>query len=220
MKRIITFLLSLIGIAAIGFLAIIGAQTLIKDMLAPEPVGTTITGATVIEHVKQVNKHIFVEQYLSVPITRHEAPPSWGNLLERFGVRQTFVVLVRGTVPAGVDLSQLSENDVWVSPDGRRVQLTLPAPQIFTDNVALDPANSIVLSQSDFCPDLLCTTDVEVMRRDILPAGREALLEAAYQTGILHQAAEEAATYYEQLLRALGVDEVRVVVPGYAVSED
>lgn len=219
MKRIFSFVASLLGFTALCLFALIGVQAIIEERFGPRPNGETISGPVVIEQVRRVNKHVFIEQYQSVEITRRDAPTSWGDVLKKIGIRQEFVMTVKGMVPAGIDLSQLTEQDVWVSPDGRRIQLTLPSPQVFSKDVALDLAHSKVTSESDRCPDMLCPTDLTTMQEELLPEGQQRLVEAAYQTDILQDAADEAAEYYAQLLRMLDVDEIRVVVPGYAVVE-
>jgi hypothetical protein len=124
-------------------------------------------------------------------------------------------MLIRGRVPAGFDLQQLSEDDLWISGDGRRVQLTLPAPQVLRDLVSIDFDNSYILSQHDTCPGFICQGDLEAYQDKILPTGRDLLIEYAERNGILEQAARDGRSYYEQLLSALGFEEVRVVVSGY-----
>jgi hypothetical protein len=125
------------------------------------------------------------------------------------------VVLVRGRVPAGFDLQQLDENDIWVSSDGRRAQLTLPPPMIFEDNVSIDFENSRVLAQSDSCPNFLCEDNLNALQSQAMPEAVGLLVEAAQENGILDDAARDGKAYYEQLLRSLGFEEVRVIVPGY-----
>ena len=84
-------------------------------------------GTPVLEAIHHVNKQLFVEHYLVVDVYLSDAPENWFAWLGKLGIRQDFVVLVRGRVPAGFDLTKVGERHIWTSADGKRVQLTLPA---------------------------------------------------------------------------------------------
>jgi hypothetical protein len=45
------------------------------------------------------------------------------------------------------------------------------------------------------------------------------MIAGAEVAGIRSQVAAQAEAYYEQLLNALGIAEIRVVVPGYTVGQ-
>ena len=124
---------------------------------------------------------------------------------------------ISGSDPrAGIDLSQLRSEDIWVSSDGRRVQITLPPPQVFTEQVSLDLANSRVIENTDFCPGFICPrTNLESFSQAVDAEAKAALVQAAIEAGILSQAARDAEAYYTQLLNSLGIAEVRVIVRGY-----
>jgi len=179
-----------------------------------EPGGdvTIVNSGTVLEAIKSVNKQIFIEHYNAVDVSYSEAPSDWAEML---GIKQEFVALIRGRVPAGIDLTQLSEADIWVSADGRAVQVVLPAPVIFEDNVSVDFERSRVLAQQDTCPNLLCEDDLSAYQQQVLPAAETMLIEGGQENGILNQAARDARIYYENLLRSLGFDAVRVIITGY-----
>lgn len=174
---------------------------------------TVITnGASVIDTVKRVNKQVFIEHYETIDIDYREAPKNW---LSYLGVEQSFVLLMRGQVPAGIDLSLLTAQSVWTSGDGRRVQLTLPPPQVFEENVSIDFERTRILAINDTCPDLICENDVMAYQNQLLPEGRALMIDSAVESGILSTVAEDAKAYYEELLKGLGFEEVKVVVTGY-----
>lgn len=206
-----------VALAGLALLIWLGVMSFWNSPGLPLTRATVATGPVILEAVKHVNKQIFIEHYETIDITRSETPTGWLGWLGSLGVKQEFVVLLRGRVPAGFDLAQLGAADIWVSADGRRAQITLPPPQIFADNVAIDFANSRVLAQSDRCPNVLCSSDIAAYQSQVLPAGQQRMIEAAQQHGILEQAADEGRAYFEQLLRSLGFSEVRVVVRGYGV---
>lgn len=189
------------------------------QMWKPPPAKVVEVGPAILEQVRHVNKHILVEHYHTVDVAHHEAPAGLLNALKNIGIKQEFVVLLRGTVPAGIDLSEVSERDIWVSSDGRRAQIILPPPRIFVENVSIDLEHSRILSQSDFCPDFLCpSSQLEAYQEDIEPEARRRLIAAAEEHGILRQAAKDAEEYYTKLFSALGIAEVRVIIRGYSVA--
>lgn len=218
MKRAITTIWNALALAAISFTVWTGYQ-LWHQPPVPASVDRVDVGATIIEAVKHVNKQVFIEHYSGVEIRSVDAPEGWAFWLGQVGVRQEYLMLVRGRVQAGIDLSQVGPEDIWVSTDGQRVQLMLPAPQVFTESVALDLANSRIIEDADYCPGFICPGDrLSNFQEDLEPEAKRRLITSAEEAGILSQAASDAEAYYEQLLNALGIAEVRVVVRGYTAS--
>lgn len=213
--RLLPLLGRAIIIAAVA-VALWWVYSLLQRPAAPETATTIQTGPVVLEQIRRVNKQIFIEQYLTVDVRYEETPASWFDVYRQLGIKQGFVMLLRGTVPAGVDLKQMREDAIWVSADGRRVQLALPPPRIFEENLSIDRQNSILLAEQDNCPDFLCPeSNLQTYWSTIEPEAVDKLQAAALEAGILDQAAEEAREYYENLLYKLGFDEVRVIVQGY-----
>ncbi len=178
----------------------------------PATVSEIASRAAILERVQRVNKQLLIEHYNAVDVRYTEVPEGF---LGSLGLKQEFVMLIRGRVPAGFDLQQLSEDDLWISSDGRRVQKTLPTPQVIREQVSIDFENSYILTQRDTCPGFICQNDLEAYQSEIMPTGRDLLIEYALRNGILEQAARDGQSYYEQLLSALGFEEVRVIVTGY-----
>ena len=199
-------------LAALVVIGVVALGRWVPDTIWGETETTIIGKNAILERVHHVNKQIFIEHYDAVDVSYSEAPEGW---IKIFGIKQEFVVLVRGRVPAGFDLQLLSEDDIWISSDGRRAQLTLPPPMIFEENVAIDFENSYILTERDTCPGFICKDDLVAYQSEILPKGRELLIEYARQSGILEQAARDGKVYYEQLLRTFDFEEVQVVVTGY-----
>lgn len=172
--------------------------------------GTIIGKAPVLEAIQHVNKQIFIEHYSMIDVEHSQVPSNWLPF-----VRQDMIVLLRGRIPAGFDLQKLREDDIWISSDGKRIQLTLPPPEIFEENVSIDFENSRIISVSDICPDFICQSSLEQYQSKVLPAGRDMLIEFANQSGILQQTAQDGKEYYSQFLKSLGFEEIRVVIDGY-----
>ena len=202
--------LATVGIAAAVVLTSVWlVSDAARDLLSSDTNVKIVTGTAVMESIKAVNKQVFLEHYNAVDIDFSEAPEGWLSYLP---IRQSFVILLKGRVPAGFDLSQLRPEDVWVSRDGKRVQLVLPPPVVFTDNVNVDFEHSRVLTQSDNCPAFLCQDKLTAFKDQMLPQGRQLLIEAAVRNGILEEAAHDGQSYYEQFLKSLGFEEVRVII--------
>lgn len=194
------------------------ARTFLGGSLFPNVTETTVVnGQAIVESIRQANKQILVEHYNVVDIDYSEAPAGWLGLLP---IEQNFVLLLKGRVPAGFDLEMMGTDDIWISADGRRVQLVLPPPVIFTENIALDIENSRLLGEGDSCPDFICRDQLTAIQEDLLPQGRRLLAEASMRSGILEQAANDGQRYYEQFLTALGFEEVRVVISAEPPADD
>jgi len=179
----------------------------------PEAAETVSAQPGVLDAIKHTNKQIFVEYYITKDIDYSETPDNWTKI---FGLKQQYVVLLKGRVPAGLDVSKVTDDDIWVSADASEVQLTLPPPEVFEDEVSLDLKNSRILIQKDTCPNLLCSDDdATMLLTKVLPEGKSLIIADAREGGILFQAARDGQLYYENLLRSLGFDTVHVIVTGY-----
>ena len=212
LRILLRFALNAAVIVVIALLGWWGINKLTARPTQPSAVATVSAQPAVIDAIKNVNKQIFVEYYITKDIDYTEAPYNWTSV---FGLKQQYVLLLKGRVPAGVDMSGVGEDDIWVSDDGSEVQLTLPPPMVFEDEVSLDLENSRVLEQSDSCPDFLCSDESEMLLNKTLPEGKSLIIADARESGILHQAARDAQLYYENLLRSLGFEKVHVIVTGY-----
>lgn len=214
LQSILTSIIA-IGLIALGWKAL----DLAHEVFVAKPAQVVQVGPAILEQVQRVNKQVFVEHYISTDVRYTEAPAGWLAPLGALGIKQEYAIILRGRVPAGLDLSQLSTEDIWVSEDGQRAQVTLPPPEIFEELVSVDLANSQIITDIDTCPGFICPTGQLVAYQKVMePEARTKIIAGAEEAGILSQAASDAQAYYEQLLNALGIAEVRVVVQGYTVS--
>ena len=215
MKNILIGVAIFFGLLAVLFLGLV-TWWFYSSFVSPEKsersVTTIVDKGTVVEAIHSVNRQTSIEHDTMVPIVYSEAPKGW---IGQLGLKQEMVVIIRGKAPAGFDLSQLDDDDIWVSKDGKRVQITLPPPIVFEENVAIDFEDSQILTQSDLCPDFLCQNSLEAYQEQVLPNAKQLIIDAAHENGILNQAARDGKIYYAQLLESLGFEEVRVIVNGY-----
>ncbi len=178
----------------------------------PNATPVVVSKNMVLEAVGNVNKQIFIEHYNAVDLTYEAGVDGW---LGQLGLKREVLVIIKGRVPAGFDLSELGTDDVWISNDGKRVQMELPAPKVFAENVTIDFENSRTFAQRDSCPDFICGDSLDAYQDIVIPQAKDWLIEASHQNGILEQAARDGRTYYIQILRSLDFEEVRVCVNGY-----
>lgn len=112
--------------------------------------------------------------------------------------------LATGDVIAGIDLSQLRQEDVWRSPDGT-INLRLPPAQVLVTRV--DNQQSRVLTRKT---GMLRRADVDLETRARQRA-EENIRAEALKRGVLKIAGESAEKKMAELLHTFGAEKVRFV---------
>lgn len=112
--------------------------------------------------------------------------------------------LATGDVIAGLDLSQLKQEDVWRSPDGM-INMRLPPPQVLVTRV--DNQQSRVLNRKT---GVLRRGDVDLETRARQHA-EENIRAEALKKGILTLAEDNGEKKMADLLRTLGFERIRFV---------
>jgi hypothetical protein len=114
------------------------------------------------------------------------------------------LLVASGDVVAGVDLGQLQPSDVTLAADGRAVTLRLPRAEVFS--ARLDNARTYVHTRKT---DLLAQRH-ESLETRARQSAEQTLRAAAEEAGILKRAEDSVARTVSSLVRALGVEHVRV----------
>lgn len=126
------------------------------------------------------------------------------NADQFFGlVGESLIFVAYGKVYAGVDLSQMSTEDLVVV-DPVSVMVHLPEAQVFEDIPALDNERSYV---ADRDTGLLTRADPE-LETEVRQAAEVAIREAATQSDILERANGNAEAYMRNFLTGLGFTNV------------
>ena len=112
--------------------------------------------------------------------------------------------LATGDVIAGIDLAQLTQEDVWRSPDGT-INVRLPPAQVLVTRV--DNEQSRVLSRKT---GVLRRRDVDLETRARQHAEKN-IREEALKRNILKLAADNGEKKMADLLRTFGAEKVRFV---------
>ena len=115
---------------------------------------------------------------------------------------ERLLMIVRGEVFAGVDLSKLKSSDVQVN--GKQVRITLPHAEIFSTRI--DNNQTRVYSRDT---GLLVPADPN-LESEVRAEAERQLLQAALTDGILTNASTNARGTVTALIQALGFGDVEV----------
>jgi Protein of unknown function (DUF4230) len=115
---------------------------------------------------------------------------------------ERLLMIVRGEVFAGVDLSKLKSSDVQVN--GKQVRIALPRAEIFSTR--LDNNQTRVYSRET---GLLVPADPN-LESEVRAEAERQLLQAALEDGILSNASTNARGTVTALVQALGFIDVQV----------
>jgi len=124
------------------------------------------------------------------------------------GQRTLFVA--GGTVDAEVDFSGLKQGAIKVSPDGQRVEITLPHARLTPARV--DPDQSRVFSRERGLLDRLGSvlSDNPTSERELYQLAQAKMQAAAAESDLVARAEQNTRAMLESMLRSLGYTEVSV----------
>jgi Protein of unknown function (DUF4230) len=124
------------------------------------------------------------------------------------GQRTLFVA--GGSVDAEVDFSGIGEGAIKVSPDGERVEVTLPRARLTQARV--DPAQSRVFSRDRGLLDRLGSvlSDNPTSERELYQLAQAKMQAAAAQSDLQARAEQNTRAMLESMLRSLGYRDVTV----------
>lgn len=154
----------------------------------PDPV-------TVIHEVRSLARLETIQYTLEKVITVEKGQNELGFL---FGDKLIFVG--HGRVIAGIDMTRLRPEDMWV--EGQVLNVRLPPAEIFV--VTLDNDKSYVYNRDT---GLLTKGDTSLEQTARVSAEKE-IQQAAIDDGITAQAQQNAESYLSRMLRGLGYADV------------
>ena len=114
--------------------------------------------------------------------------------------RQKVLIIVHGTVIAGIDLSKLRPEDVTVSPDGKQVKVKLPEVEILSRYLD-EGATQLYDHQTGLFtqPDSSLVIEAQQM-------GMSRVMQAACEGGIMKRATDDGQKALSEFLRAVGFE--------------
>ena len=181
-----------VGLARFGSLL-----PIVGPLLAEKPPRTT-TGPVVVEGIQELDQLATVRWTESVPVTRETG----GDILDRLFSGEKVIVMATGKVEAGVDLGDITKDDVSVNGDS--VSIDLPQPEILS--ASLDEEKTRVYDR-DFSP-LNVRPDDQLVEEARLQAV-EKIKAAARENEILDTAENNAEDSVRAFVTTLGFEEVR-----------
>jgi len=204
--RVLWILLALMLIC--GILAVVGGQQLLnrpKSLapplglptgLIPQPTPTVYPSAvTVIEQVQMLGRLETVSYHIEKVVTAESGQGPLGFLLG-----DKLLLIARGTVIAGVDLSQVGPEDVLITDEGT-IYFRLPKATVFM--ATLDNQRTEIYDRR---------TGLVGMNPQLETAARQQaellIREAAEEDGVLAKADENARQVMRSLLLALRLEHV------------
>lgn len=147
-----------------------------------KPKVDVLTREGVISKVQTLNRLQTVVYNVDTVITSQKQ----GNWYALWQDQQKALFVAHGRVQAGIDLNQLTTNQVTVSADGKNVQITLPAAQVFDtylDNIEVYDIQTGVFGMVDV--DLALFAEAQT-------AGKAQVLASACKSQILKLATDNA----------------------------
>ncbi len=168
-----------------------------SEAAVPEPTPIVIT----VESITPLGELATVDYKAMADITNQRIPD---DIRKNLGVKEQIVMLVYGDVKAGFDLTKLNDDSLWV--DGKRVQLVLPAPEILSTSIDYDRTRIATYNKS-----FLVGND-PTLQQETLGMAKEAMVNAALDGDVLQMARQYGQLFFENYLRSLGFEEVRVII--------
>ena len=170
---------------------------LVGPLLQERPARTT-TSPVVVEGVRELDRLATVRVTESILVTREIA----GDVLDRLFSGEKVLLVATANVEAGVDLSEVGEDDVRV--EGEMVTISLPEPEVLS--ASLDEDQTRVYDR-DYSPLNLRPDDDLVEEARATAEGR--IEAAARENGILRTAETNAEDSIRAFVEPLGFGEVR-----------
>ncbi|PWI21168.1 DUF4230 domain-containing protein [Kurthia zopfii] len=168
------------GIAIILIL-IIGATVAVTKFFGGE---TRQTEEAVVEKINNLNELTAAESYTKVVIERENNKIFGQEIgLNIPGTKQKVLVIVPGTVRAGIDLDKITKKDVEVDERKKTIELTLPKPTV-QGQAALDLKKVKVFSSEGLFRDEATIKDGFSLAKE----AQEQMVKEAMTQGLLETA--------------------------------
>jgi hypothetical protein len=166
---------------------------------APTPTPHILTAAGVLQRIDRTMV-LQTTVFRIDTVVRAEEDTAWWEKLWQ----QRLLVFVQGAVTAGVDLSELSEENVAISNQDRVVTLTLPPVKVLS-------AELVDHQVQTYGGELPRNVDLETYEA-ALAAGRQQIAATACSSGILGYATRDAQLAFDQIFGLVEVEGYTVLV--------
>lgn len=174
-------------------------QTQVSELLNPTP--TIIPDPVTIIHEIRALARLETIQYNESQVVHYEDRQGTFGFL--FGTK--FLVVVHGTVIAGIDMEKIQPEDM--SLEGSVLYVQLPRAEVFITALNNSETEAYTIQDglwADIDPNMVIET---------LEVGEDAILKAALEDGILDTAQKNAESYLKRFYEALGYENVIFLSP-------
>ncbi|MFI7434417.1 DUF4230 domain-containing protein [Micromonospora haikouensis] len=202
-------LLVVLGAAAVAVVVLLGAQATnvfpdFRNPFAKEQ--TDRSQPPLLKSIQDLSRYVAAEGNFQVVV---DLQNDRDNVPE-FLLNQRTLFVGAGSVEAYVDFTKIGEGAVVVSPDGKSVEVKLPAPQLGQTN--LDMEKSYVVAEQR---GLLNRVNDLVKgdpnrQQQVYKLAEDRITAAARDSGLTDRAQENTDKMLEGLLRSLGYEKVTV----------
>ena len=173
---------------------------------SPTPTPHVITNAGVVKRIESVGI-LQTTLFRIDTVVRAKKEGSW---FFNWG-GQNLLLFVQGTVTAGIDLGELTADNVQVSQDTRTIVITLPPPQVL--GAILDD-----YQVETYQGEKPARVDYELLE-EALTAGRKQIATTACESGILQYAARDTEAAFAQIMGLLDFADYQIVIQSAPVSD-
>lgn len=166
--------------------------------------GSTFTEqkGAVVERVQELSELVTAEAYTKVIIDESDNELFGMSLgIDIPGTKREFLVIIPGSVKAGIDFGKIKEDDITIDEDAQTVTLTVPEPEFLGEpEIRFDEME--VFSHEGLFRD---PPDIQ-KGYDLAGEAQEMMIEEATEQGVLNQAKENAVKTLKQLYSFSGYD--------------
>ena len=175
----------------------------IVQTLLPPPTPTVIARPPALLQVRAISNLATAQALLSTIVEVNQA---------RVGsvIYERLVLIACGRVKAGVDLTQLTEDDVRVVDGGRTVRVKLPPPAL-QDAYLIDDSSQACTTRVYDRTNLLIIPESKELESQAREKALEAIQRTALESGILDDARRNAQLAIERILLSAGYERVEFI---------
>ena len=192
---------AVISVLALG--ALVGGGIVLNNYISKDL--TIDNTANVVEKIRTISEFTSACYYEEAVLKRDKVEAGKQNKLmqlaniEADSVRSEVVILAKGTVRAGYDLSKIPANQIKVSGDS--ISLALPKPEIF--DVIVNPSDYEMYVEDGKWPHEEITS--------IQATYREELTASSLESGLLEKADKSGEERLTNFLKGLGFSYVELI---------
>jgi hypothetical protein len=166
---------------------------------------TDRTGPVLLQSIQNLSQYVAAEGDFQVLVDLQENKRFIPDFI--YNERTLFVGV--GSVDAYVDFSAINDGAIVVSPDGRSVEITLPAPQL--EKPSIDNDRSYVFAQerglANRLGNLFGSAD---QNQQLYQLAEQKIAQAAAESELRERAERNTRAMLESLIKGLGYERVTV----------